>query len=154
MESQTLDSVEILKARLPEYLSTASGWDMGTVAFAQLLSHVRLFATPWTATRLASCPSPSPGVYSNSGPFSWWCHPTVSSSDVRFSSYLQSFQQQGLFKWVALCIRWPKYWSLSINISPSNEHPGLTANLEGCLFMPFIKLKRYQLDLLWLVCNI
>ena len=33
-------------------------------------------------------------------------------------------QHQGLFKW-ALCIRWPKDWSFSFSISPSNEHPGL-----------------------------
>ena len=33
-------------------------------------------------------------------------------------------QHQGLFKWVTNCIRWPKYWSFSFNISPSNEHPG------------------------------
>ena len=70
-------------------------------------------------------PSPSLGVYSNSSPFSWWCHPTISSSDVPFSSYLQSFQHQRLFKRVALCIRWPKYWSLSFSISPSNEYSGL-----------------------------
>ena len=77
-------------------------------------------------TRL-SCPSPSPGVYSNSSPFSWWCHPTISSSDVPFSFYLQSFQHQGLLKWVALCIRWPKYWSLSFSIHPSTEYSGLTS---------------------------
>ena len=46
MESQSLDSVEILKAGLPESLSTASGWDVGAVALVQLLTHVRLFATP------------------------------------------------------------------------------------------------------------
>ena len=34
-------------------------------------------------------------------------------------------QHQGLFKRVTSCIRWPKYWSFSFNISPSNEHPGL-----------------------------
>ena len=34
-------------------------------------------------------------------------------------------QHQGLFKWVALRISWPKYWSFSFSISPSNEHPGL-----------------------------
>ena len=34
-------------------------------------------------------------------------------------------QHQGLFQWSALRIRWPKYWSFSFNISPSNEHPGL-----------------------------
>ena len=32
---------------------------------------------------------------------------------------------QGLFQWVSSCIRWPKYWSFSFNISSSNEHPGL-----------------------------
>ena len=34
-------------------------------------------------------------------------------------------QHQGLFKWVSLHIRWPKYWSFSFNISPSNEYSGL-----------------------------
>ena len=38
---------------------------------------------------------------------------------------LNLFQHQGLFKWVSSSIRWPKYWSFSFNISPSNEHPGL-----------------------------
>ena len=37
------------------------------------------------------CPSPTPGVYSNSCPLSQWCHPTISSSVVPFSSRLQSF---------------------------------------------------------------
>ena len=37
------------------------------------------------------CPSPTPGVYSRSCPLSWWCHPTISSSVVPFSSHLQSF---------------------------------------------------------------
>ena len=37
------------------------------------------------------CPSPTPGVYSNSCPLSWWCHPTISSSVIAFSSCLQSF---------------------------------------------------------------
>ena len=41
-------------------------------------------------TRLP-CPSPTPGVYENSCPLSWWCHSTISSSVVSFSYYLQSF---------------------------------------------------------------
>ena len=41
-------------------------------------------------TRLP-CPSPTPETYSNSCPLSQWCHPTISSSVVPFSSYLQSF---------------------------------------------------------------
>ena len=43
------------------------------------------------------CPSPTPGVYSNSCPLSWWCHPTISSSVVPFSSCLQSFPASGSF---------------------------------------------------------
>ena len=48
-------------------------------------------------TRL-SCPSPAPGVYSNSCPLNWWCHPTISSSVVSFSSHLQSFPSSGSFE--------------------------------------------------------
>ena len=157
------------------------------------------------------CPSPTPRAYSNACPLSWWCHPTISSSVIPFSSHLQSFpasgsfqmsqfftsggqrigvsasasvqfssvaqscltlcdpmdhsilglpvhhqlpefththahwvgdaiqpshpllspsppalnlsQHQDLFKWVS--IRWPKYWSFSFSISPSNEYWGL-----------------------------
>ena len=46
------------------------------------------------------CPSPTPGVYSNSCPLSWCCHPTISSSIFPFSSWLQSFPASGLFQWV------------------------------------------------------
>ena len=44
------------------------------------------------------CPSPTPGVYSDSCPSSWWCHPTISSSVIPFSSCLQSFPASGSFK--------------------------------------------------------
>ena len=43
------------------------------------------------------CPSPTPGVYSNSCPSSWWCHPTISSSVVPFFSCLQSFPSSESF---------------------------------------------------------
>ena len=43
------------------------------------------------------CPSPTPGAYSNSCPLSQWCHPTISSSVVPFSSCLQSFPAAGSF---------------------------------------------------------
>ena len=41
------------------------------------------------------CPSPTPGAYSNSCPSSWWCHPTISSSAIPFSSHLQPFPASG-----------------------------------------------------------
>ena len=65
------------------------------------------------------CPSPTLGVYSNTCPLSRWYHPTISSSLIPFS-WPYSFSNGS-----ALLIRWPKYWSFSFNISPSNEHPGL-----------------------------
>ena len=72
------------------------------------------------------CLSPTPGVYPNACPSSQWCHPTISSSVVPFSSCLQSFPASGSFSNEStLRMRWPKYWSFSVSISPSNEHPGL-----------------------------
>ena len=47
------------------------------------------------------CPSPTPGVYSSSCPLCQWCHPTISSSVVPFSSHLQSFPALRSFKWVS-----------------------------------------------------
>ena len=44
------------------------------------------------------CPSLTPGVYSNSCPWNQWCHPTISSSVVPFSSRLQSFPASGSFQ--------------------------------------------------------
>ena len=90
---------------------------------ARLLSHVRLFATPWTAARQASLSitnsrsllklmfiesmMPSNHVI--------LCRPLLLLTSV-FPS-IRVFSNES-----ALCIRWPKYWSFSFNISPSNEH--------------------------------
>ena len=72
------------------------------------------------------CPSPTPGVYPNSCPLSWWCHPTISSSVVPFSSCLQSFATSGSFQMSQLFTSdGQEYWNFSFNISPSNEHQGL-----------------------------
>ena len=91
----------------------------------QLLSHVQLLATPWTVARQASL------SFTNS----WRLfklmsidsmmaiqlfHPLLSPSPPAFSLS----QHQGLFQWVS-SIRWPKYWSFSFSISPSNEYSGL-----------------------------
>ena len=59
-------------------------------SLVQLLSHLRLFETPWIAAARPPCPSPTPGVHPNSCPLSWWCHPKISSSVVPFFSCPQS----------------------------------------------------------------
>ena len=69
-----------------------------------------------------SCPSPTPGARSNS----CLCHPTISSSVVPLlplpsvSPRIRVFSNESV-----LHIRWPKYWSFSFSISPSNETSGL-----------------------------
>ena len=67
-----------------------------TFSSIQSFSRVWLSATPWTHTR-PTCPSPTPGVYSNSCSLSQWCHPTTSSSVVPVS-HLQSFPPSGSFQ--------------------------------------------------------
>ena len=70
------------------------------------------------------CPSPTPGVYSNSCPSSWpsnhliLCCPLLLPPSI-FPS-IRVFCNE-----IVLCIRWPKYWHFSFSISPSNEHSGL-----------------------------
>ena len=70
------------------------------ISSVQLLSSIWLFVTPWTAAHQASV-SIVNSRYSNSCPSSQWCHPTTSCSIIPFSSCLQSFLYQGLFKWVS-----------------------------------------------------
>ena len=92
----------------------------------QSLSHVWLFATPWTAVRQASLSITN----------SWSPPKPMSIVSVMPSSHLllyrpflllpSNFPNIGVFSnESALHIRWPKYWSFSLKISPSNEHPGL-----------------------------
>ena len=64
----------------------------------QSVSRVWLFVTPWLKQGRPPCPSPTPGVYSNSCPLSRWYHPIISSSVVPFSSCLQSFPASGSFQ--------------------------------------------------------
>ena len=66
------------------------------------------------------CPSPTPGIHSDSWPSSHLilCHPLLLLPSI--SSSIRVFSNES-----TLHMRWPKYWSFSFNISPSNEHPGL-----------------------------
>ena len=69
------------------------------------------------------CPSPTPRTCSNSCALSWWCHPTISSSVVPFSSCLQSFPASGSFQmsqFFTSCGQ--SYWIFSFSISPSSEY--------------------------------
>ena len=92
----------------------------------QSLRRVRLFVTPWVAVRQASLSITYPGVCSNSCPLSWWCRPAISSSCRPLLLLPSTFPSIRVFSnESSLPIRWPKYWSFSFNISPSNEYSGL-----------------------------
>ena len=70
------------------------------------------------------CPSLCPTVCSNSCSLNWWCHSTISSSIMPFSSSPSIFPNIRVFSnELALRIRWPRYWSFSI--SHPNEYSGL-----------------------------
>ena len=63
----------------------------------QSLSHVQLFVPHEPQDTRPPCPSPTAKVYPNPCPLSQWCHPTISSTVVSFSSHLQSFSASGSF---------------------------------------------------------
>ena len=72
------------------------------------------------------CPSPTPRAYSNSWPLSQWCHPTISSFVVLFSSHLQSFLASGSFQMSQFFTSGGQsIGSFSFSISPSNEYSEL-----------------------------
>ena len=70
-------------------------------------------------------PSLSPRFCWNLWPLSQWCYPTISSSVVPFPSCPDSFPSLVFSSELAPHIRWPKDWSFSFSISPSNEYSGL-----------------------------
>ena len=80
------------------------------------------------------CPLPTPGVYSNSCPLNWWCHPTISSSVVPFSSLLQSFPASGSFPMSQLFVSGGQ----SIGVSASASV--LPMNIQGWFPLGFTDL--------------
>ena len=92
----------------------------------QLLSHVWLFATPWTAACQASL-----SITNSQSLIKLMPIESMMSSNHLILCHLL-FLLPSIFPSIrvfsnesALCIRWPKYWSFSFNISSSSEHPGL-----------------------------
>ena len=97
----------------------------------QSLSHVWLIATPWTAacqaslsiTNIQSLPKPMSIKLVMPSSHLILCHPLLLLPPIPPSNRVFSSES-------TLCIRWPKYWSFSFSISPSNEHPGLIFRVD------------------------
>ena len=79
------------------YINHFDDWFPPKLNSIRWLSHLWLFATPWTAARQPPYPSPTPRVYPNSWPLSQWCHPNISYSVIPFSCP-QSFPASGSFQ--------------------------------------------------------
>ena len=102
----------LLKLKL--YIISNSVQFSCSVVFDSLRPHESQHARP-------PCPSPTPGVHPNSCALSRWCHPTISSSVVPFSSCPQSSPASGSFPMSQLFASGGQ----STGVSASNEHPGL-----------------------------
>ena len=81
-------------------LSKPTGKPRNTFSSVQSLSHVWPCRPHELQYTRPPCPSPTPGVYSNSCPLTRWCHPAISSSVIPFSSCPQSLPASGFFQWV------------------------------------------------------
>ena len=97
---------------------------MTNLAVVQWLSHVRLFVTHEQQHTRLSCPSPPEACW-NSSPLSQWCHPTISSSVIPFSSCLQSFPESGSFLMTQLITSGGQSFGASALAS------GLSMNIQG-----------------------
>ena len=82
-------------------------------------------------------PSPTPGIYPNSCPLSWWCHPTISSSVIPFSSHHQSFPASGSFLVSQLFISGDQSigGSASISVLPMNIQDWFPLGWTGWIFL-------------------
>ena len=95
-------------------------------AVVQSFSYVRSLSPHALQHTRLPCPSLSPGVCSDSCPLSRQCHPSISFSVSPLLLLPSTFPSIRVFSnELVLRIRWPKYWSFSFSISPSNEYSRL-----------------------------
>ena len=78
-------------------------------------------------------PSPTPWACSNSCPLSWWCHPTISSSVIPFSSHLQSFPASGSFPRSQSFTSGGQIIGVSVSVLPMNIQDWFPLGLTGLI---------------------
>ena len=89
------------------------------------------------------CPSPTPGIYSNSCPLIQWCHPTISSCVVPFSSCLQSFPASGSFLLSRLFTSGGQNIGVSASASvlPMNSQSWFPLGVTGLISLQWLSVK-------------
>ena len=110
--TQAIHTLSVVNLEKPEMGSMAKAlFGYFQVDFRQLSSSVQFSSVQFSCSVVSNslrphgpqharppCPSPTPGVHPNPCPLSWWCHPTISSSVIPSSSWLQSFPAPGSFQ--------------------------------------------------------
>ena len=109
--------------------------DFGSVQF----SHSAMSDSLWpheSQHAKPHCPSPTPGVHSDSRPSSQWCYPATSSCRPLLLAPPNPPSIRVFSNESTLCMRWTKYWSFSSRIIPSKEIPGLISFRTDCGSFP------------------
>ena len=106
-----------------------------TQSYPTLQPHGQQHARP-------TCPSPTPGVYSNSCPLSRWCHPTISSSVVPFSSHLQSFPASRSFPMSQFFVSGSHNIGASASVLPMNIQAWFSLGWTGWISLQSKGLSR------------
>ena len=126
----------IVKASIMFNIHQASCWLLSSVRFScsvmsdSLRPHGRQHTMP-------PCPSPAPGACSNSCPLSWWCHPTILSSIVLFSSCLRSFTASRSFQMSQFFASGGQSTGVSTSASvfPMNNQDSFPLGRTGWIFL-------------------
>ena len=110
----------------------------------QSLSRVQLFETQGLQHARPPCPSPTPGLYSNSCPLSRWCHPNISSSVIPYSSCPQSLPASGSFPMSQLLASGGQSIGVSASASvlPVNTQDWSPLGWTGCISLKSKGLSR------------
>ena len=132
----------------PQKLDSGRPWEAPSVQFHSVqFSHSVMCDSLWpheSQHTRPPCPSPTPGVYPNSCPLSRWCHLTISSSVVPFSSCLQSFPTSGSFQMSQLFASCGQNVGVSASTSvlPTNTQHWSPLGWTGCISLQSKGLSR------------
>ena len=121
---KTKNKITISSAQFSLSVMSDSLWPHG-------LQHIRLL-----------CLSPTPRACSNSCPSSWWCHITISSSAVPFSSHFQSFLASGSFPMSQFFTSGGQSIGVSASVLPMNIQDWLTLGFTGLISFQYKQLSR------------